>query len=63
MLNKTDRVKTTSRHADVPLTESELYDKFADCLKTGQSELPPEKLFDRPQTLEQISVRRLAALS
>lgn len=50
-------------HAEVPLTDSALYDKFADCLGTGASELSAETLFERLQTIEQISARQLTALN
>jgi len=57
-----EKVRRARGHADAPLSECELYDKFADCLKAGRSELPAEQLFARLQGLEQISARQLTAL-
>jgi 2-methylcitrate dehydratase PrpD len=59
---ESQEVSRARGHAVVPLTDRELYDKFADCLATGQSELSAETLFGRLQSIQEISARQLTAL-
>ena len=58
-----EQIRRARGHAVLPLTDSELYDKFADCLGAGTSELPAETLFGRLQSLQQISAHQLTALN
>ncbi len=58
-----EKIRRARGHATLPLTDAELYDKFADCLGAGASDLPAETLFGRLQSLQQISARQLTALN
>jgi hypothetical protein len=40
-----------------------LYDKFADCLDAGGSDIPAEALFRRLQSLQALSARELTAVN
>lgn len=55
-------VARATGHASRPLTEAQLYDKFADCLDVGASEIPAEVLFKRLQSLQSIAARELTAI-
>jgi 2-methylcitrate dehydratase PrpD len=55
-------VARATGHASRPLTEAQLYDKFADCLDAGASDIPAEVLFKRLQAIQSTSARDLAAL-
>ncbi|HEY1932518.1 MAG TPA: MmgE/PrpD family protein [Acetobacteraceae bacterium] len=55
-------VARATGHASRPLTEAQLYDKFADCLDAGASDIQPEVLFKRLQGIQSISARELTAL-
>ncbi len=55
-------VKRATGHASRPLTETQLYEKFADCLDAGASDIPAEALFKRLQAIQSISARELTAL-
>ena len=44
-----------------PLTERQLYDKFADCLDAGKSEISAEILFARLSALQSMSAREVTA--
>ena len=55
-------VARATGHASRPLTEAQLYDKFADCLDVGESDIPADVLFKRLQGLQSISARELTAL-
>ena len=50
-------------HAELPLGEAELFDKFRTCLDAGGARISPERLFDRLRNLENISARELTAIS
>ena len=54
-------VKRATGHASRPLTEQQLYDKFADCLDVGGSEIPADVLFKRFAAIQSISARELTA--
>jgi len=54
-------VKRATGHASRPLTEQQLYDKFADCLDVGGSEIPADVLFKRLSAIQSISARELTA--
>jgi 2-methylcitrate dehydratase PrpD len=55
-------VARATGHASRPLTEAQLYDKFADCLDAGASDIPADALFKRLQALQSISAHELTAL-
>jgi 2-methylcitrate dehydratase PrpD len=55
-------VKRATGHASRPLTEAQIYDKFADCLDAGASDIPAEVLFKRLSQLQSMSVRQITAL-
>lgn len=54
-------VARATGHATRPLTEQQLYDKFADCLEVGQSTIPAEVLFGRLSAIQSIQARALTA--
>ncbi len=56
-------VARATGHASRPLTEAQLYDKFADCLDVGASDIPAEALFKRLQAIQSISARELTAVN
>jgi 2-methylcitrate dehydratase PrpD len=49
-------------HADRPLSEDELFEKFRTCLDAGGARIAPETLFDRLGRLEDLSARELTAV-
>ena len=49
-------------HAERPLGETELFDKFRTCLDAGHARIAPERLFDRLRRLERLSARELTAV-
>ena len=49
-------------HATRPLTEAQIYDKFADCLDVGGSAIPAETLFARLKSIQSITARELTAM-
>jgi len=49
-------------HAERPLTEQQLHDKFVDCLTAGGSAIPPEMLFGRLQSMQSVTARELTTL-
>jgi len=54
-------VARATGHATRPLSEAQIYDKFADCLDAGRSDIPAETLFARLKSLDAIEARTLAA--
>lgn len=56
-------VARATGHATRPLSEGQLYDKFADCLDAGGSDIPAEALFRRLQSLQALSARELTAVN
>ena len=52
-------VKRATGHATRPLTEQQLYDKFADCLDVGGSEIPADILFKRLSSIQSMTAREL----
>jgi 2-methylcitrate dehydratase PrpD len=56
-----DKVRRARGHAELPLSEAELFDKFRSCLDSGNARLSPERLFDRLRRLESITARELTA--
>jgi 2-methylcitrate dehydratase PrpD len=59
---ESEQVHRARGHAERPLGEGELFDKFRTCLDAGHARIPPEQLFDRLRMLEQISSRELTAV-
>ena len=55
-------VRRATGHATRPLTETQIYDKFADCLDVGGSDIPAETLFARLKSIESITARELTAV-
>ena len=59
---ESEKVSRAKGHADRPLTEAELFEKFRGCLDAGGSRVAPEALFDRLKHLENLSARQLTAI-
>jgi hypothetical protein len=55
-------VSRAKGHADRPLSESELFEKFRSCLEAGRAKIAPDVLFDRLKHLENLSARELTAV-
>ena len=55
-------VKRATGHASRPLTEAQIYDKFADCLDAGESDIPADVLFKRLSAIQSMSAREVTAL-
>ena len=58
----TERVRRARGHADLPLSEADLFAKFEDCLQAGHSAVAAPVLFERLQSMEQLQARVLTAL-
>ena len=56
------QVRRARGHAERPLGEAELFDKFRTCLDAGHARIAPDTLFERLRNLENISARELTAL-
>lgn len=56
------RVTRAYGHAERPLTEQQLHDKFVDCLAAGRSDIPAETLFSRLQAMQSATARQLTAV-
>jgi 2-methylcitrate dehydratase PrpD len=54
-------VARATGHPSRPLSERQLYDKFADCLDAGNSPIPADDLFRRLSAIQSISARDLTA--
>jgi 2-methylcitrate dehydratase PrpD len=57
------KVTRARGHAERPLTEQQLHDKFVDCLTTGGSAIPAETLFGRLQSMQSVTARELTAVN
>src|SRR3954454_13812792 len=55
-------VKRATGHASRPLTEAQIFDKFADCLDAGASDIPADVLFKRLSAIQSMSARQITAL-
>jgi 2-methylcitrate dehydratase PrpD len=60
---ESEKVRRARGHAERPLGEAELFDKFRTCFDAGHAHLSPEVLFDRLRRLEMISARELTAIA
>jgi 2-methylcitrate dehydratase PrpD len=58
---ESEQVKRARGHADRPLGDAELFEKFRGCVAAGGGKLDPKQLFERLQRLHQISARELTA--
>ncbi len=58
---ETAQIRRARGAAELPLRESELFEKFRTCLDAGHARISPERLFDRLRNLENISARELTA--
>ena len=59
---ESERVTRARGHAERPLTEAQLHEKFADCLTSSNSVIPADVLFARLQSMQSISARELTAV-
>ena len=59
---ESEKVARAKGHADRPLSEDELFEKFRICLDTGGARIAPDVLFDRLRHLEDLSARELTAV-
>jgi 2-methylcitrate dehydratase PrpD len=59
---ESEKVARAKGHADRPLSEDELFEKFRTCLDAGSARIAPEVLFDRLRHLEDLSARELTAV-
>jgi 2-methylcitrate dehydratase PrpD len=59
---ESEKVRRARGHADRPLSEAELFEKFRGCLDAGAARIAPEVLFDRLKHLENLSARQLTAI-
>jgi 2-methylcitrate dehydratase PrpD len=59
---QSEKVRRARGHAELPLGEAELFDKFRICLDAGHARISAERLFDRLKKLEAISARDLTAV-
>ena len=60
---ESEKVRRARGHAERPLGEGELFDKFRTCFDAGHARLSPEVLFDRLRRLETISAQELTAIA
>ena len=54
-------VKRATGHASRPLTEAQIFEKFADCLDAGESDIPADALFKRLSQIQSLSARQITA--
>ena len=59
---KSEQVHRARGHAERPLSEADLFEKFRTCLDAGHARISPEALFDRLRNLETISARELTKI-
>jgi 2-methylcitrate dehydratase PrpD len=59
---ESEKVARAKGHADRPLSEGELFEKFRTCLDAGGARIAPDVLFDRLRHLEELSARELTAV-
>jgi 2-methylcitrate dehydratase PrpD len=59
---ESEKVRRARGHAELPLAEAELFDKFRTCLDAGHARVSPEALFGRLKKLKAISARELTAV-
>ena len=59
---ESEQIRRSRGHAERPLGDIELFDKFRTCLDAGHARIAPERLFDRLRNLERLSARELTAV-
>jgi len=59
---ESEKVRRARGHAERPLGEAELFDKFRTCLDAGRARISSETLFGRLKKLESHSARELTAV-
>ena len=59
---ESERIYRAKGHADRPLSEAELFEKFRTCLDAGRARIAPNVLFERLKHLEDLSARELTAV-
>jgi 2-methylcitrate dehydratase PrpD len=59
---QSEQVRRARGHAERPLGEAELFDKFRTCLDAGHARLSPEVLFDQLRRLESLTAPELTAV-
>ena len=60
---QSENVRRARGHAERPLADADLFEKFRTCLDAGHARISPEALFERLRTLEAISARELTAVA
>ena len=58
-----DKIKRARGHAERPLTDNQLHEKFADCLTSSGSPIPADVLFSRLQAMQSLTARELTAVT
>ena len=58
---ETAQIKRARGAAELPLGDTELFEKFGTCLGAGKARIAPEVLFGRLKNLERLSARELTA--
>jgi 2-methylcitrate dehydratase PrpD len=58
-----DKIRRARGHAELPLSEAELFEKFRACLAAGAAKLAPDVLFERLRRLEDLDARELTAIA
>ena len=59
---ESEQIRRSRGHAERPLGDIEMFDKFRTCLDAGHARIAPERLFDRLRNLERLSARELTAV-
>jgi 2-methylcitrate dehydratase PrpD len=60
---ESEKVRRAKGHADRPLSEAELFEKFRGCLDAGGARIAPDVLFDRLKRLEDLPAGELTRIS
>jgi 2-methylcitrate dehydratase PrpD len=60
---QSEKVTRARGHAERPLTDDQLHEKFADCLTTGKSKIAPDVLFGRLQNMQSLTAAQLTAVN
>ena len=59
---QSEQVRRSRGHAERPLSEADLFEKFRTCLDAGHARISSEVLFERLRNLETISARELTKM-
>jgi 2-methylcitrate dehydratase PrpD len=60
---ESEKVTRARGHAERPLTDAQLHEKFADCLTSSNAPIAAEVLFGRLQAMHTLPVRQITALN